>query len=84
MTEAYDERWETGLYKGTGSRMREKREKDKKTVEVFAAELGVSKQALLGYEDGTRRITLHLLVKAAQLLKVSVNFLVYGRDNPPF
>lgn len=71
--------------KGCGARVRSLREGKmsegrKLTQEALAADLNISDVHLRKIENGQKRMSIELLVKISDYFKVSLDFLVFGKE----
>jgi len=68
------------LLHSLGSRIREVREARGQTQERVAEQLGVEVETQSRYESGTRTISLHVLVRTADVLQVDPAYLLLGDE----
>lgn len=65
-----------------GARIEALRSKFGYSRETLAEQLGISWQHLSNIEKGRRRITFDLLFKLREIFQTSIDYLVYGSDEP--
>lgn len=64
------------------ARIEQLRSKFGQSREALAEKLGISWQHLSNIEKGRRRITLDLLLKLRAIYQVSLDYLIFGVDEP--
>jgi len=68
-------------YKELGDRIRKERESLNLSREKFAEIIGISPYYLGQIERGDRRISLEILIRIADTLHVSVDYILFGVEN---
>ncbi len=71
------------IYKEFGKRLAEVRISKKLTQAEAAEKLGTVQSTYSGYELGTRKINLELILKFSEIYNVSPNFLITGKEDIP-
>lgn len=66
------------IYKDFGERLSEIRKKSGMTQADIAAKLGTVQSTYSGYELGTRKITLELIISLSKILNVPPDYLIMG------
>lgn len=69
------------IYKEFGKRLAEVRISKKLTQAEAAEKLGTVQSTYSGYELGTRKINLELILKFSEIYNVSPNFLITGEED---
>jgi len=69
------------IYKEFGKRLAEVRISRKLTQAEAAEKLGTVQSTYSGYELGTRKINLELILKFSEIYDVSPNFLITGEED---
>lgn len=69
------------IYKEFGKRLAEVRISKKLTQAEAAEKLGTVQSTYSGYELGTRKINLELILKFSEIYDVSPNFLITGKED---
>ena len=75
---------EENLYKRFGGRLSQIRREANMTQTEVARRLGTVQSTYSGYELGTRKVTLELLLQLSDIFGVSPTYLAAGIDDPTF
>lgn len=73
----------TDIYKNFGKRLASLRIKTGLTQKEVAERMGTVQSTYSGYELGTRKITLEIVVKLASIFDVSPDYLILGEEKKP-
>ena len=70
--------------KESGMRLKDLRKKKGYTQESFAKEIGISHRTYSGIESGAHSTSIETLVEIAQVLEISLDYIILGKENNAF